>query len=47
MAASSGVRGRTIEIRHGGGNVYADLEFPNAEAIRAKAQLVAQLGQVI
>ncbi|MBS5160024.1 MAG: XRE family transcriptional regulator [Klebsiella variicola] len=36
-----------IEIHHGSGNVYADLEFPDAEAMQAKAQLVAQLGRVI
>lgn len=36
----------TIEIHYGSGNVYADLQFPNAEAMQAKAQLVALLGQV-
>ncbi len=36
-----------IKIHHGSTNIYADLEFPDAEAMQAKAQLVAQLGQVI
>ncbi|HHJ1218830.1 TPA: helix-turn-helix domain-containing protein [Proteus mirabilis] len=36
-----------VEIHHGSGNVYADLEFPDADAMLAKAQHVAQLGRII
>lgn len=36
-----------IEFYRSSGNIYADLELPDAEAMQAKAQLVAQLGQVI
>ncbi|MCE4282560.1 helix-turn-helix domain-containing protein [Xanthomonas hortorum pv. vitians] len=36
-----------IEIHHGSDNVYADLEFSDAEAMQAKAQLIAQLRRVI
>ncbi len=37
----------TIEIHQGSGNVYADLEFPDAEAMQAKAEFVTQLRKVI
>lgn len=36
-----------IEIHHSSGNVYADLEFPDADAMLVKAQHVAQLGRII
>lgn len=36
-----------IEIHHSSGNVYADLEFPDAEEMLAKARLVSQLEQII
>ncbi|HBO1237259.1 TPA: XRE family transcriptional regulator [Pseudomonas aeruginosa] len=36
-----------IEIHHSSGNVYADLEFPDADAMLAKAQYVAQLDRII
>lgn len=33
-----------IEVRHGSANVFADLEFPDAEAHRLKAELVRRIG---
>jgi predicted XRE-type DNA-binding protein len=36
-----------IKIHHGSGNVYADLEFFDADAMLAKAQHVAELAQTI
>ena len=36
-----------IEIEEGCGNVYADLNRPDAEAMRVKAQLVSKIGDII
>lgn len=36
-----------IEIEEGCGNVYADLNRPDAEAMRVKAQLAGKIGDII
>jgi predicted XRE-type DNA-binding protein len=36
-----------IEVYHGSGNVFADLELPDAEEIQAKAELVRQILSII
>lgn len=37
----------TIEIHHGSENVYADLEFSDAEVMQAKAQIVVKIGLLV
>jgi predicted XRE-type DNA-binding protein len=36
-----------IEVYHGSGNVFADLELPDAEEIQAKAELARQILSII
>lgn len=36
-----------IEIHHGSRNVYADLEFPDAEGMLVRSRLVMQLNDAI
>ena len=36
-----------IEIERGSGNVYADLNVPDADAMLLKAQLAAKIGEII
>ena len=36
-----------IEIYHGSGNVFADLELPDAEEMQAKAELARQILSII
>jgi predicted XRE-type DNA-binding protein len=38
---------RTIGIEAGSGNVYRDLGFKNAEAMLAKARIVAEIARII
>ncbi|CAI1110457.1 Uncharacterised protein [Serratia proteamaculans] len=45
-ATSSEVKGLTIEIHNGRSNVYTDLEFPYAEAMYTKVQLIVGLDRV-
>ena len=36
-----------IEVYHGSGNVFADLELPDAEEMQAKAELARQILSII
>ena len=36
-----------IEVYHGSGNVFADLELPDAEEMQAKAMLSIQIHDII
>lgn len=36
-----------IEIKKGSGNVYQDLELPNASEMQVKSQLAAKIGEII
>ena len=36
-----------IEIERGSGNVYADLNVPDADAMLLKAQLATKIGEII
>ncbi|WP_050452211.1 helix-turn-helix domain-containing protein [Candidatus Burkholderia verschuerenii] len=36
-----------IELEKSTGNVYADLDFPDAEEMRVKAQLASKIGEII
>lgn len=36
-----------IEIEEGSGNVYADLQVPDAEAMYVKARLASKIGDII
>ena len=36
-----------VEIQQGGGNVYADLGFPDAEEMLVKAKLVAKISEIV
>jgi len=36
-----------IEIEEGSGNVYADLQMPDAEAMYVKARLASKIGDII
>lgn len=38
---------KVIEVYHGSGNVFADLELPDAEERLAKAQLSIQIQEII
>lgn len=38
---------KTIEFDVGSGNVYADLDFPDADEMLVKAQLAAKIGEII
>lgn len=40
-------RKRTIGIEAGSGNVYRDLGFKNADALIAKARIVAEIARII
>ena len=36
-----------IEIEEGSGNVYADLQMPDADAMYVKARLASKIGEII
>ena len=38
---------KTIEFDVGSGNVYVDLDFPDADEMLVKAQLAAKIGEII
>ena len=38
---------KTIEFDVGSGNVYADLDFPDADEMLVKAQLATKIGEII
>jgi len=38
---------RSIPIEQGSGNVYADLGYPDSEAMLVKARLVAKISEII
>lgn len=41
------MRKKSIEVREGSGNVYADLGFRDAEAMKVKARLVAKIDALL
>jgi len=36
-----------VEVHEGSGNVYADLDFPNAEEMLVKAKLVMKISEIV
>src|SRR3954463_13700483 len=42
-----GVTKRKIEVEESGGNIFADLELPDADELLLKAQLVSELRRLI
>src|ERR1700674_2224445 len=36
-----------VEIQEGGGNVYADLGYPNSEEMLIKAKLVSKIADIV
>ena len=38
---------RTIEVYEGGGNVYADLGYPDADQMLVKAKLVRKISEIV
>ena len=36
-----------IEIEEGSGNVYADLQMPDADAMYVKARLASKIGDIV
>ena len=47
MAKGKSMKTKKVKIERGSGNVFADLEHPDAEAHLLKAELVTRIDQII
>ena len=47
MAKGKSMKTKKVKIERGSGNVFADLEYPDAEAHLLKAELVTRIDQII
>ena len=47
MAKGKSMKTKKVKIERGSGNVFADLEYPDAEVHLLKAELVTRIDQII